>query len=98
VRNIGAVTLLKQKLFKMPLTALVLEGVVETRVQYATRRVWWAAALFLEEGLLPQSWQLISRANVYRLRGASEIKVVVEATIQKLESTLWFKNEKSIVS
>lgn len=97
-RALGAVTLLQQKLFKMPLTAQALASVVETREQYAIRRVWWAADLFLEDGLLPRPWQLISRANVYRLIGKTEIKTVIEAAIQKLISDLWFGNEKRAAS
>jgi hypothetical protein len=46
---IGAVTLLQQKLRKLPLTAQVLAGVVETREEYAVRRVWWAADLYWQE-------------------------------------------------
>ena len=97
-RALGAVTLLQQKLFKMPLTAQALAGVVETREQYAIRRVWWAADLFLEDGLLPRPWQLISRANVYRLIGKTEIKTVIEAAIQKLIADLWFGNGKRAAS
>jgi Tn7-like transposition protein D len=58
-KALGAVTLLQQKLSKMHLTAQVLVSVVETREQYAIRRVWWAADLFIEEGVLPRHWQLI---------------------------------------
>jgi hypothetical protein len=87
-KNLGAVTVLQQKLAKMPLTAQFLAGVVETREQYATRRVWWAADLFIEEGVPPRYWQLVSRANVYHLRMKPEIKAVIEAAIQKLAVTL----------
>jgi N-acyl-L-homoserine lactone synthetase len=75
----------------MPVTATILAGVVETSEEYAVRRILWAADLFLEEGLLPQSWQLISRANVYRFRGRANIKVVIETALQKLASTLWIE-------
>jgi hypothetical protein len=96
-RALGAVTLLRQKLFKMPLTAQVLAGVVETREQYAIRRVCRVANLYLAEGVLPRPWQLITRAHVYSLRGVPEIKVAIEAAIQKLESTLWLENAKRTV-
>jgi|SRR5215213_136770 len=97
-RNLGVVTILRQKLSKMPLTAQVLAGMVETREQYATRRVWWAAALFIEEGVLPQYWQLISRANVNSLKGNPEIKSALEAAIQKLEATVWLGNSNRVAS
>ena len=87
-KALGAVTLLRQKLSKMPLTDQVLRSVVETREQYAIRRVWWAADLFIEKGVLPRYWQLISRANVYSLRGKPEIQAVIEAVIQRLATIL----------
>lgn len=87
-KTLGAVTFLRQKLSKMPLTDQVLRSVVETREQYAIRRVWWVVEICIEEGVLPQCWQLISRANVYSLRGKPEIKTVIEAAIQKLTAIL----------
>jgi len=58
-RALGAVTLLRQKIHKMPLTAQVLSNVVETREQYAVRRVCRAADLYWSEGVLPREWQLV---------------------------------------
>lgn len=87
-KALRAVTLLQQKFSKMPLTAQALVSVVETREQYATRRIWWVANLFIEERVLPRYWQLVSRANVYSLREQPEIKVVIEAATQKLAATL----------
>ncbi len=87
-RALGAITLLRQKLHRMPLTAQVLAGVVETREQYAVRRVWWAAGLYCTEGILPGEWQLVLRANVYSLREAAEIRLTVEAAISMIRSSL----------
>lgn len=84
-RALGAVTLLRQKLDKMPLTAQVLSSVVETREQYAERRVWWAADLYLQDNILPRSWQLILRANVYSLRGVPMVKTAIRVAINMLE-------------
>jgi hypothetical protein len=78
-RALGAITLLRQKLHNMPLTAQVLKGVVETREQYAVRRVWWAADLYSQEGVLPREWQLRVRANVYSLREASFTRVLTSS-------------------
>jgi hypothetical protein len=88
-KDLGAITLLRQKLSKMHLTAQVFVSVVETREQYAIRRVRRAADLFIEEGVLPRYWQLISRANVYSLRGKPEVKSAIEAAIQQLTTTLF---------
>jgi hypothetical protein len=87
-RVLGAVTLLQQKLHKMPLTAQVLAGVVETREQYAVRRVWWAADLYREEGLLPREWQLVMRSNVYSLKELSAVECAVEDALNVLRSEL----------
>jgi hypothetical protein len=72
----------------MPLTAQVVEGVVETREQYAVRRVWRAAGLYFQEYLLPQEWQLVMRANVYSLRGNSAVECAVEGAMNMLRSKL----------
>jgi hypothetical protein len=87
-RALGVITLLRQKLHKMPLTAQVLAGVLETREQYAVRRVWWAADLYLQEDALPQEWQLVMRANVYSLRAISAVKCAVEGAMAMLKSKL----------
>lgn len=63
-RTVGAVTLLRQKLHKLPLTAQVLAKVVETRVEYAVRRIRWAAECFTSKHLMPRPWEMVLRANV----------------------------------
>lgn len=87
-RTLGAITLLRQKLHKMPLTVQILNVVVETREQYAVRRVWWTADLYLRENVLPREWQLVTRANVYSLKGNSEVKCAVEGAVDALRSKL----------
>jgi hypothetical protein len=72
----------------MPLTAQVLAGMVETREQYAVRRVWWAADLYFQEGTLPREWQLVMRANVYSLRAVSAVKCAIEGAMSMLISKL----------
>jgi hypothetical protein len=85
---IGAITLLQQKINKLPLTAQVLENVVETRVQYAIRRVWWAADFYCQGDVLPRDWQLVMKANVYSLTGNSAIKCAINEALKILESKL----------
>lgn len=87
-RAIGAVTLLQQKLHKMPLTAQVLASVVETRAQYAVRRVRWAAELYHQERLMPREWQLMMRANVYSLKGHSAVKCAIDEAMKLLDLKL----------
>lgn len=85
-RDVGAITLLRQKLHKMPLTAAMLDSVVETREQYALRRIWWAANKFYQENLLPSKWKLISKANVYRLLAAPDIMRAIKDALDMLAS------------
>ena len=87
-RALGAITLLRQKLHTMPLTVQVLEGVVETREQYAVRRVWRAANLYLQEHVVPREWQLMTRANVYSHRGVPAVKCALAGAMKMLESRL----------
>jgi hypothetical protein len=89
-KTIGALTLLQQKLHKMPLTTRILENVVETRVEFAIRRIWWTVKLYREENLLPQTWQLILRANVYKLRNVAKIKEAIIVALQELKSNLHY--------
>lgn len=87
-RAIGAVTLLQQKLHNMPLTAQVLDSLVETREQYALRRIHWATDCYRQEHILPQEWQLVQRASVYSLRGVVEIRSAIKAAIRILKLEL----------
>jgi hypothetical protein len=97
-RALGAITLLRQKLHKMPMTEQVLEGVIETREQYAVRRVWWTADLYCREGILPREWQLVMRANVYSLRGNPALVGAVEDAISILASRLPQRSRTSSIS
>jgi hypothetical protein len=94
-RAVGAITLLRQKIHKMPLTAQVITNVVETRVEYAIRRVQWAAGCFIREHILPRPWQMVLRANVYSLRGVAEVKSAVGAAVNLIESNLSLKQKLS---
>lgn len=87
-RAVGVFTLLRQKLHKMPLTAQIMATVIESREEYAIRRVWWAADLFYQEGIQPRTWQLASRANVYGLREIQSVRCVVEAAVQLIGAKL----------
>lgn len=87
-RALGVITLLRQHLHKMPLTAQALANVVESREKYAVRRVWWAADCYRRESVLPREWQLVMRANVYSLREISAVKCAVEEVLKVLGSTL----------
>jgi hypothetical protein len=97
-RDVGAISLLRQKLHKMPLTAQVLGSVVEAREQYAVRRVWWAANLYSQAQEMPREWQLVTRANVYSLRHNSAVKCAVEGAMNMLCLKLLQSKEGRAVS
>jgi hypothetical protein len=97
-RALGAITLLRQMIHKMPLAAQVLAGAVENREQYAVRRVWWAADLYCQEDVMPRQWQLVMRANVYSLRDNSAVKCAVEEALNMLRSTLSHSHARRAVS
>lgn len=87
-RAVGAVTLLRQKLHKMPITAHVLAKIVETRVEYAVRRIRRAAECFTRDCIMPRPWELVLRANVYSLRCLPDVKSAVDATVSMIGSNL----------
>lgn len=97
-RAVGAITLLRQKLHKMPLTAQVLAGVVETREQYAVRRIWWATDLYCEEDVLPREWQLILRANVFNLKNFPQVRYAIGAAMNTLTSRLVHSQKLQAIS
>jgi hypothetical protein len=87
-RIVGAITLLRQKLHKMPLTSQMLKSVVETREQYAIRRIWWAVNLCLKEKIMPRKWQLMQVANIYSLREITAVKCAIETAIEMIDLEL----------
>lgn len=80
-RDLGQVTLLQQKIRKLPLTAAALDEVVESRADFAIRRVRRAAELFSQADTQPRAWELISRANVY---GLMSVPCVMDAVNESL--------------
>jgi hypothetical protein len=91
-RAIGAVTLLQQKLHKMPQMAQILASVVETREEYAVRRVWWASIMFRQENIVPREWQLVIRASVFSLKDITEVKSAVQSALSMIETELIAKH------
>lgn len=95
-RTIGAVTLLRQKIHKMPLTNKVLADSVETREKYAVRRIWWASDLFIQENLVPKTWQLLVRAGALSLKDSSEVQGAVKSALKFVERELSSRQQMQI--
>lgn len=87
-RDLKRVTLIQQKISKLPLTAQVLGSVVESREDFAIRRVKWAEGLYIRECFLPKRWQLILRANVYSLREVPRVKSAINASLVTLRASV----------
>jgi hypothetical protein len=64
-RKINRRSLINYQLDKLPRTRKALEKVVETRLQFALRRLRWAAETFREENLTPSRCALTKRAGIY---------------------------------
>ncbi len=80
-RDIGQLALLQQHLDKLPLTAEALTDFVETREEFAVRRIQWIAAQYCQEGLQPARWELIRRAGVDRLKSHKDVCVAINEAI-----------------
>lgn len=84
-RETGQPTLVEKYQDKLPKTMETLSKLVETRPEWAIRRLWWAASYFKREGIIPTKWQLIKKAGVERLISDP----AVQNTIQEILSSFF---------
>jgi hypothetical protein len=85
-RDLRQVTLLQQKLTKLPRTAKMLSAVEESREEFAIRRIRWAADSYMRIHEVPKRWELTQKANVYRLRNISTVKRAIDKTLADIMS------------
>jgi Tn7-like transposition protein D/TniQ len=90
-RDLGQITLLRQQIHKLPLTAAALDEVVESRANFAVRRVRRAAELFSQAGTQPRAWELITRANVYGLISVPCVLDAVNESLQMIGEAVYAK-------
>ncbi|HEY9694164.1 MAG TPA: TnsD family transposase [Oculatellaceae cyanobacterium] len=84
-RDIGQLDNIQKHLNKLPLTAKVLSEVVETREQFAVRRINRAREYFQQENIYPQEWQLIRRANLRpELLIVPQVKEAIASALEPL--------------
>ena len=81
-RDIGQTALLQQHLNKLPLTAEILVEFLETREEFAVRRIQWAALQYDREGTQPARWELIRRAGVDRLKSHNVVCAAIDEAIR----------------
>jgi hypothetical protein len=72
---------------KLPLTMSALAEVVETPLEFAVRRVQWAADCFRDEGIVPAPSTLGLRAVIkHHLWSHPEVKAAFQTALQSLEA------------
>src|ERR1043166_2361618 len=75
----------KRHLTKLPLTKTVLSEVVETKVEFYSRKLKWAANYFRQERTVPAFSTLGLRANLeWKYWSVPEIKILFETVIESL--------------
>ncbi len=80
---------LKTKLDRLPLTAKVLDEMVETWEEFTLRKIKWAAKCCLEEKVCPTQRQFLRRARVSsgsRLIAVPQVKEAIDTALQSLAS------------
>lgn len=78
----------KKQLEKLPLTRQALHEVVETQLQFAIRRLGWAADCFREEGKAPALSELALRACVdYRIWQTPDAKAALNERWRELQDS-----------
>jgi hypothetical protein len=85
-RDIGQLANIQKHLDKLPLTAQVLAEVVETREEFAVRRVEYAAECFRQENVYPKEWQLVRRAGLRpNMEALQQVKEAIAAALESLD-------------
>jgi hypothetical protein len=83
-RDIGQLALLQQHLDKLPLSARLLAESVETRDEFAVRRVQCVVEQCLQEDTNPSRWTLIKRAGVERIATHPTVDHAIETGLRIL--------------
>lgn len=85
-KDINQLSLIQNKIDKLPLTAKALSEVVETREAYTVRRVWWAAEYFRQENKFPKRSELQHLAGIRHGNELADLPKVREAIEAALNS------------
>lgn len=88
-RNIGQMALLQQHLDKLPLTKEILLHIIETREEFAVRRIHWVAAQYPQGGIRLARWELIRRAGVDRLKNHKDVRIAIDEACMCEEPVTW---------
>jgi len=86
IKETGCTRSLWDRLCRLPLTARVLEEVLETLEDVYLRRVKWAMDCYLREGRCPSRSQFLRRAGVRQTDGMPKVEGAIELAFQVLRS------------
>lgn len=85
-REIGQLALLQQHIDKLPCTAAVLGELVETREEFAIRRILWTMKTFHQRHIYPARWLFIRKAGVTHLLKHPVISNAINEALDALKS------------
>ncbi len=84
-RDTGLLPSMEDRLDKLPLTAQLLNEVVETHEMFAVRRIRWAAELYKQENIYPTRWQLMKRSGVIEAQKKwPRVQFAIDAALESL--------------
>lgn len=76
-----------RKLEKLPKAANALTELVETREEFAFRRIQWAVECFRNEGASPAEWQLIDRTGLdWKVQRLPKVREEIVKSLEKLST------------
>jgi hypothetical protein len=86
-RTAGQLALVEQHLDRLPRTRAYLASIVETRAQYARRRIRWSADAFIGRGTIPEPWVLVKAAGL-RTDLAAELRAEIALEVERIAQCL----------
>lgn len=84
-RKIRQLAMIQQHLDKLPLTGAAIAEVIESREDFALRRVQWATMIYHREGYAPQRWKFIRRAGLARVEAWPAVNQAIQKALHTLE-------------
>lgn len=91
-RGIGSLSRLEYNLEKLPVTAQALKEVIETREQFAIRRIRWIVSCYLREQRCPKRWEFLRRSGLNPLDTNPAICNAIDEALMDLETRLISKD------
>jgi len=88
-RETGHLALIQKHLNKLPATKAILSQWVETREQFALRRIEWVFEYYSKDGIVPSKSDFIRRAGLRpEIRILPEVQVSIEKKLQLLRESV----------